>query len=150
MKDNMNDNMKNKTIGSRRSPGLWSLLILLLASGPVLAQRPAPTDRAGWTEKLVQIQESPTLGVDYQALYAFSQAETETVDAVLRDCWGRIPSEKARLYLTQTLVNNNGSGIRVLNGKVEETGQINPYLLDILHLGATDSAPGVRQATFQA
>src|SRR5262249_45012277 len=143
--------MKQRKIMLKINSSLfWIVLIVLGISGPVLAQQPSPTEKTAWIEKLSQIKETPTQGLDYQTLFALLRAEPEMIYAVMHDGWSSIPRGKAKIHLMLNLINNNGVVIRLVQGRIEETGQLNPHLLEMVDLGAMDSDSEVRQATYQA
>lgn len=121
---------------------------------PALAQRDGddqsnalPKDRAGWVKRLTQISEPQ--GSDWWVLDQFLQLPHEPMRDIAVELWKGPVSDKLKHQLLNRLPYDRSRGYFSEGDYVDKT-EPNPYLLDMLHLGAMDKSPEVRQTAFNA
>lgn len=125
-------------------PLLLAIAILLSVATPCTAQK-TPDSKDAWIAVLSKLTFQAN---DYQELQRFVHADPELVYAVLHDGYTRIENVTVRQFIIQLLV--NGTGMRLVNGKLDDGYVPNPHLLDILALGLNDAEPQINTTAAQA
>lgn len=124
---------RNSLFGLRSFYGVLCVAACILscffASLPVRAQALSEADKAAWKQRLVGITLNSVEGA--KTIQDFLALDGDAGFAVLQDTWNAIPSAETRLYLINVL-------------------QDHPRILDILHLGVTDSSLVVQNRALQS
>ena len=86
-------------------------------------------DRSAWTQRLLSVAPNSIDGA--RTMQSFLALDPNGSFEILKDAWQKVPSAESRLYLMNML-------------------QDHPRVLDILHLGITDSSLLVQNRALQA
>ena len=110
--------------------------ILSLSHG-LRAEDTYPTTKMGWIERIAQIRS--LAGEDYNAVFRLAQQDDELIFQVLRDGWPRFTGDGVKGYLLAVVI--DGKAVRPPEriGVPPPEDKPNPHLLEILHLGMTDT-----------
>ena len=111
-----------------------------------VAAEKLPTDKAGWIARLSTFDSEND---DETLIYRFACVEPELLWSVLRDGWSKIKNEDTRSLLL-SVIESETAGDADFEDKDTPVSpdRINPHLMEILHLGATDESESVRNNAF--
>jgi predicted esterase len=115
---------------------LLFVCLLALTSG-VRAQEAYPTTKAAWIERIARIHSA--IGEDYGAMYHLEQQDDELVYQVLRDGWTRFTGDGVKGYLLAIVVDGKATPPLDRTGKPAPQSPPTPHMLEILHMGMTDT-----------
>ena len=123
-----------------------SVFLLIICATAARAQQetlPGPTDQAGWVTRLSKITEFQNS--DWNALYTFRNYDPDFTYATIKALWSGKISVSLKNNLMQNFASDYGEFTIGTDGLPISNPKINPHLLDILDLGATDANEDARR-----